>query len=61
MNIIIIIIISSIRRADRSCFCCIDRKNSIKINSIGIICDKKLIALRGVLNLWFTRPTLYVI
>lgn len=58
MNIKMIIIISRISRVDNNCFRCIDKNSNININEAGIVCIRKFIALRGVLNLWFTRPML---
>lgn len=61
INIRIIMIISKISRVDRSCFRCVDRNSSINRNEAGIVCMRKFIALRVLLNFWFTRPMLIIL
>ena len=46
IKMMIIIIISRIRRAERSCFRCVDKKNNMKMRETGIIWHRKFIALR---------------
>lgn len=54
IKIVTIIIISRINRIVSSCFRCVVRNNSMKINRIGRVWDKKFIALRES-----TQPLIY--